>query len=512
MLQINPSSASTDARPPQKKGKGAATGEASAQAFEVLMAAMDPAAAAQVTLSPEAQLQAMVSGSEAEALAMRQINAERAQLTQNADASTKAGQVIAGLQPWKSEWVFRGDEPRDLQPLLKGGAKDSTNPLDPRAGRGEAGAEARLQALQGLEAELGSIEKSIAGIEARALGESARQSGPSVASAESLRQEAARLGLSPGEAALTARVSGASPEGGAVTRNQGMNGATGGLSGAEFMQTLQGVRTGSDRSAGDQSGFGGQERQPGEGMPGRAAARGRLGAERPRLDESLTAAPRESAFGQNLVAGNGTVPASNLGAVTAGAAEVAGHVVKGTMSRDRLSSESLAGISTQLGSLNARGGGEMRIRLNPDHLGELHVKVSTDGQRVGLSIQASDPAAKQVLEESLGYLRDSLASQSLTLGKVDVSVQAPGSSANAGNGFDGSGENSGAKQWDAQQSGQERGQRAAWDRAEEGVPGRPRSMVPPSGLFATATGGARRATAGGYGAASMGSGRIDVMA
>jgi hypothetical protein len=50
------------------------------------------------------------------------------------------------------------------------------------------------------------------------------------------------------------------------------------------------------------------------------------------------------------------------------------------------------------------------------------------GSDVGLQIHASDSQAKKILEESLGSLRDSLAAQNLSLGKVDVQVAQPSSS------------------------------------------------------------------------------------
>ena len=70
----------------------------------------------------------------------------------------------------------------------------------------------------------------------------------------------------------------------------------------------------------------------------------------------------------------------------------------------------------------------MKIRLNPDHLGEIHVRVSAGGKsgsEVGLQIQASDERAKRILEESISSLKDGLASQSLTLSKIDVQVAQP---------------------------------------------------------------------------------------
>ena len=69
----------------------------------------------------------------------------------------------------------------------------------------------------------------------------------------------------------------------------------------------------------------------------------------------------------------------------------------------------------------------MRVKLHPENLGELHVRVITSGNQVGLQIQASDEKAKKILEESMSHLKDSLASHSLALGSIEVTV-APQSS------------------------------------------------------------------------------------
>jgi hypothetical protein len=120
-------------------------------------------------------------------------------------------------------------------------------------------------------------------------------------------------------------------------------------------------------------------------------------------------------------------------AAGAQAMKMDGSVVAGSMSQNRLNSESVGGIAQSIRQLG--NGGEVRIRLKPDHLGELHLKVMTGGRsgsEVGLQIHASDDRAKKILEESLGSLRESLASQNLSLAKVDVQVAQPSSSANLG--------------------------------------------------------------------------------
>jgi flagellar hook-length control protein FliK len=99
-----------------------------------------------------------------------------------------------------------------------------------------------------------------------------------------------------------------------------------------------------------------------------------------------------------------------------------GHVVPGAMQRDRLTSESVRNMANSITGMTAAGGGEMRIKMNPGNLGELMIHVSTNGKDVGLKVQADNAGSKKIIEDSLGALRDSLASQSLALGRVDVTL------------------------------------------------------------------------------------------
>jgi len=126
---------------------------------------------------------------------------------------------------------------------------------------------------------------------------------------------------------------------------------------------------------------------------------------------------------------------------------VTGQVVPGSMMKDRLSSDSVLNVSESISKLNTRGGGEMKIHLNPDNLGQLTIHVATNGQDVGLKVHASSEGAKKILDESMNSLRESLAGQSLMLGKVDVSVM---SNASGNNGDLNNGQ---PQQWAQNQNG-----------------------------------------------------------
>jgi hypothetical protein len=91
--------------------------------------------------------------------------------------------------------------------------------------------------------------------------------------------------------------------------------------------------------------------------------------------------------------------------------------------RKKISLDGLSLISNQIRDLKSQGGGEIRVRLQPENLGELFLKVSTQGSQVFLQIQTADEKVKRIVTQSLGALKDSLSTHHLVLSQCDVSVQ-----------------------------------------------------------------------------------------
>jgi hypothetical protein len=116
--------------------------------------------------------------------------------------------------------------------------------------------------------------------------------------------------------------------------------------------------------------------------------------------------------------------------------EMSAQVVPGANAQDRLSTDAMIGVSGGIRNLSSQNGGEMRIRLRPDHLGELNVRVTTKGGEVGLQIQASDEKAKKIIEDSLHYLKENLSAHQLSLGQVDLTVGTSQLSSNLSNNQD----------------------------------------------------------------------------
>ena len=106
------------------------------------------------------------------------------------------------------------------------------------------------------------------------------------------------------------------------------------------------------------------------------------------------------------------------------------------------SSVDSSGFAQELGQQVAWMGGqdikEARIKLNPESLGELEVKVSVDHNRVDVAFAAQHPAAVTAVQQTLGQLDTMLAGHGLSLGHTFVGQQqgqgSGGSSSSSGKG------------------------------------------------------------------------------
>jgi flagellar hook-length control protein FliK len=96
-------------------------------------------------------------------------------------------------------------------------------------------------------------------------------------------------------------------------------------------------------------------------------------------------------------------------------------VTTGSMQKPVLSHDALHQMTQQVSLMNqAKQDGEIKIRMKPDHLGELTLNVKNHGQQISIHIHAQDPEARQIIESSLGSLRDSLSQQNLTVSRMEV--------------------------------------------------------------------------------------------
>jgi flagellar hook-length control protein FliK len=352
-------------------------------------------------------------------------SAERSPMTLGSAAGLNTATAIAGLQPWSKDWVFpeRGLS-SDLKPLIAQAGSEApeltanAKPAQDRLAlavqqllRGEARGE-NVVAQQGA----GETAQS----SAAAAQKSVSQVDPGMQAIQAQLKElnGQMIGDQSGVMSQNGLVA---EEGQLVTKGPvQVRPGVSALSGGEYLSTMQALKAGQNSTQ-----AGSQQQQGKDGSrPSLSVINGGKapGSKKPGVGSdhfSLHAA------------GAVVVPSAGQSAqvVTSNPVEVTGHVVKGRMSQDRLSSEALLGVSAGIKNFSAEGGGEMRVRLKPDHLGELHVRIVANGTRVGLQIQASDESARQVIEESIGHLRENLAVQNLSLASVDVTLAHSASSA-----------------------------------------------------------------------------------
>ncbi len=88
----------------------------------------------------------------------------------------------------------------------------------------------------------------------------------------------------------------------------------------------------------------------------------------------------------------------------------------------------LGNAMTQIAAQPSKNG-EIRIRMNPEHLGEVRLFVKASGDQVSVRIDADNPAAKALFEGSVKQLEAGLAGQNLILRSVEVGSVLPGATA-----------------------------------------------------------------------------------
>ncbi|MGZ6369643.1 MAG: flagellar hook-length control protein FliK [Bdellovibrionota bacterium] len=450
--------------------------------------------------------------------------AELAPFSMKTATGKNTAAAIAGLKPWSKDWVTQGIEGNeDIKPIF-GGKEPSVNEVIQGAQKGDLASLEKLgKMIDELGDRRGEAAKAILGDDAGEALAGLGQNG-SAMDPEQLKQIASALrGKSAGGAlegthqqlsgnAQVADDLGQEP----VTMNR-PGGASAGLSGGEYLSTLSALRANPHVVA------------PGQGQAGHGGSQdssGNNGRPDLRLVDGGKKAKTIKGLEENFVPGTPASAANfnprDMHAITVGGPkmpEVTGHVIKGAGAQDRLSSESLLGVSSGISKLTAQGG-EMRVRLRPENLGELHIRVTSNGNDVGLQIRASDDRARKVIEESMNHLKDSLAQQNLSLKSVEVAV-AHGASNGFGNepqSGQSHQQNSGSGQQqqqafqgfmgsqDMQQQGSNR--QSGWDGANEA--GSPRSGAAAARAQALAAAGGMSAEPGSR--LSVSNGRLDVRA
>lgn len=128
--------------------------------------------------------------------------------------------------------------------------------------------------------------------------------------------------------------------------------------------------------------------------------------------------------------GSGFSQAPQAADAFAAAPAITATVTQNGQAQNRLTSDSIRSIGGMMQQLNVSGqdSGTIRIRLNPEHLGEIQLKVKTLGSQVSVQVNASDDHAKKIIESSLNDLKEQLSSKNLNLASFDIQQNSSSSS------------------------------------------------------------------------------------
>ncbi|HET7770533.1 MAG TPA: flagellar hook-length control protein FliK [Chloroflexota bacterium] len=89
-------------------------------------------------------------------------------------------------------------------------------------------------------------------------------------------------------------------------------------------------------------------------------------------------------------------------------------------------------IVRQARLIAGNSGHELTVRLNPDHLGPLHVRISLLDGALSVGLTTANSEAQRALENALPQLRGALVESGLRLDRLDVSQRAAGNGGNDG--------------------------------------------------------------------------------
>jgi flagellar hook-length control protein FliK len=79
-------------------------------------------------------------------------------------------------------------------------------------------------------------------------------------------------------------------------------------------------------------------------------------------------------------------------------------------------------IMNQAQYLIKKGGGEMKVQMSPEGMGQIHMKVLVENGKVNVQMAADTQEAKKVIESGLSDLKNSLAAHKLSMDHVKVDV------------------------------------------------------------------------------------------
>ncbi len=86
--------------------------------------------------------------------------------------------------------------------------------------------------------------------------------------------------------------------------------------------------------------------------------------------------------------------------------------------------QNIKSIIDQAQFLVTKGGGEMNVKMTPEGMGEVHLKVMLENGQVNVEVNSQDKSIKKLIEESLGDLRTQLNAHHLQFDQIKVNTVA----------------------------------------------------------------------------------------
>lgn len=103
-----------------------------------------------------------------------------------------------------------------------------------------------------------------------------------------------------------------------------------------------------------------------------------------------------------------------------GAAAGAGVATKPEAGADAVKDENIREIMNQAKYLVTQGGGEMTVRMTPEGMGEVQLKVALENGKINIEMNSQDKSVKKMIEDSLSDLKSSLASHQMRVEHVKI--------------------------------------------------------------------------------------------
>ena len=127
----------------------------------------------------------------------------------------------------------------------------------------------------------------------------------------------------------------------------------------------------------------------------------------------------------NLNAPAGQVAGSGQNSLFASGLSASGLNQAGLSPEDRI--ENINKIIEQSQYMIKDGGGEMKLQLSPEGLGQVHLKVNIENGQMNVQMLADSAEAKQALTDSLSELRDSLAQHKISVDQISIKLNSDAS-------------------------------------------------------------------------------------